>query len=535
MPKLQPTARCDQFPEVDLGMSEAQLHAETERCLQCGVCSECYQCIEACRSVGALNHSEAPDESIEHAGVVIVADSQAVPPVRGEDVIRAYGTKATTTDVYAMMQRGFAAAAQAMIMLGGTAQRQRGHGLSFSPPDPQLADDVNLGVFVCRCNDALGWHPRFDEYLEALTDRPQVAHAEALPSACTPEGHAAILRTIRGKGLTRAALASCVCCPLDFICSACTDQRTRLKRGLFSGTGVSRAMVETSNLRGEVLRLLPHDEDAAVDRFRGFIDRSINRATRLKALPAPVRPYNFTTAVIGDSEAAITSAMTLAELGMEVFLFGGPGKPLSQPPFHPNVTSFEGSWVTGLGGTLGDFHVFVAGGNGRNEFQVGAVILGEKSRKRFPYVTSEGLPTQTIASAMQRRGVAGIPFFYPGATSISGLFLADPPGIKVSQRTKGTAAAILAASVMPRGPRQNKGYTVVVDEELCRGCGRCLQVCPYHAIAFRKNAVGGWCSMVDEALCKGCGNCISVCPSNAADSPYRDQVNLEQMIAEILT
>jgi ferredoxin len=40
--------------------------------------------------------------------------------------------------------------------------------------------------------------------------------------------------------------------------------------------------------------------------------------------------------------------------------------------------------------------------------------------------------------------------------------------------------------------------------------------------------------VVDEALCKGCGNCISVCPSNAADSPYRDQHYLEQMIEEIL-
>ena len=40
--------------------------------------------------------------------------------------------------------------------------------------------------------------------------------------------------------------------------------------------------------------------------------------------------------------------------------------------------------------------------------------------------------------------------------------------------------------------------------------------------------------MVDEALCKGCGNCISVCPSNAADSPYRDQQYLEQLLGAVL-
>jgi heterodisulfide reductase subunit A-like polyferredoxin len=140
-----------------------------------------------------------------------------------------------------------------------------------------------------------------------------------------------------------------------------------------------------------------------------------------------------------------------------------------------------------------------------------------------------------VESCMQKRGEIGIPFFSPGATSIPGLFLANPTGINVSERIKGAAAAILAASVMPRRPRQNKGYTVVVDRERCRGCGRCLEVCPYQAVSFQKNgAAGQWHSVVDQALCKGCGNCIAVCPSNAADSPYRDRRYLEQMIDEIL-
>jgi heterodisulfide reductase subunit A-like polyferredoxin len=170
----------------------------------------------------------------------------------------------------------------------------------------------------------------------------------------------------------------------------------------------------------------------------------------------------------------------------------------------------------------------------RQVMQVGAVILGEQSRKRIPYMPLAGLPPHTVESSMQKRGLTGVPFFSPGATSIPGLFLANPSGINVSERIKGGAAAILAASVMPRRPRQNKGYTVAIDGSLCRGCGRCVQVCPYQAVSFRKNAAGGWSATVDEALCKGCGNCIPVCPSNAADSPYRDREYLEQMIEEIL-
>ena len=166
--------------------------------------------------------------------------------------------------------------------------------------------------------------------------------------------------------------------------------------------------------------------------------------------------------------------------------------------------------------------------------RVGAVIIGDKSRRLIPYIPQEGLPSRTLASSIQKRGLPGIPFLYPGAYPIAGLFLANPPGINVSERKKGNAAAVLAAATMPRGPRQSRGYTVVVDEDRCRGCGRCIQVCPYQAITLHRNAVDGWCAVVDDVLCKGCGNCISVCPSNAADSPYRDQAYLEQLLEEVL-
>ena len=534
MPERQPAARNDNFSEVALGLSEAQVLFEAKRCLQCGICSECLLCAEACSLLGAINHEEQSEETIEHAGVVIIADPGTMPSIKGDDVIRAYGPKAAKSDVYAMITRGFAAAAKATILLGGASQRPKGHGVSFSPPDPELSPEIRVGVFICRCNDAFGWLDRMDEHVERLTGQEVVVHTEVMPSICVPEGPVAILKAIREKGITRVVLASCVCCPLDFVCSACTDQRSRLKDALFKGTGISRSMVETCNLRGEALRHLAHDASTALNRFTGLIERSIHRARRLRPLPAPARIYNFTTAVIGESEAAVSSAWTLAEAGLEVFMFGTPEKPLSKKQPHPNIHCFENSAVRGMSGTLGNFQVFVESDGFSQVLQVGAVVLGEKSRRLTPYIHQEGLPSSTVAASMQRRGLPGIPFLYPGATSIAGLFLADPPGIRVSERKKGAAAAVLAAAIMPRGPRQSKGYTVVVDKNRCRGCGRCIQACPYQAIIFQRNPVGGWYAEVDEALCKGCGNCISVCPSNAADSPYRDRKYLEQLLKEVL-
>jgi len=534
MPEIDAAKRKLNFNEVAQGLTQAQAIAEAQRCLQCGVCSDCMECLKVCDAIGAINHNEPVENFFEHAGVIIIADPDIAPSVRGDDIIRAYGPATSRIDVSAMMTRGFSAAARAMVLLNKTSLRQKGRGMSFSPPEADLAEEIKIGVFACRCNDSLGWHPEMDRFLEDLTKDKLVVHAEAITSACIPEGTAGILKTVHEKGITRLVLASCVCCPLNFVCSSCTDQRSRLKYALFNATGISRSMVMTCNIRNEVLLDLAHDPDIAVEKFSGMIRRSVGRSRSLKPFTSPVRNYNFTTAVIGESESAIESAVTLADAGIDVFLFGSRDKPLEGTYDQANLMAFKGSHVKNISGSLGAFQIRVAIGDTEQQIQAGAVILGDKIRGRIQYMASEVNVGRTITASMQKAGTTGIPFFYPGMTSVSGLFMADPPGIQVSNRQKGHAAAALAAAIMPRGPRQHKGFTVIVNAEQCRGCGRCVEQCPYRAITMQNNEIGGWYAVVDETLCKGCGNCISLCPSNAAESPYRDQIFLEKTLEEIL-
>jgi len=49
-----------------------------------------------------------------------------------------------------------------------------------------------------------------------------------------------------------------------------------------------------------------------------------------------------------------------------------------------------------------------------------------------------------------------------------------------------------------------------VDETICTYCGKCAEVCQFHAIA-----VIGKKTMVFPELCHGCGSCTLVCPENA--------------------
>jgi heterodisulfide reductase subunit A-like polyferredoxin len=493
------------------------------------------ECVEACSAIQAIQHEETDQILTEHAGVIIIADPDMAPGIQGDDVIRAYGPKAAKIDINAMILRGHDAAAKAMILLGGTSQRPKGRGISFHTPSPGLSDTLRVGVFACRCNDSLGWMDEMTEYLQSLALREDVVHVEALSSACIESQSGRLVRTIREKGITRVVLASCVCCPLNFVCSACTDQRSRLKNALFTATGISRSMVETCNIRGEVLRHIRKNPKTALSSFTGLMDRSITRARRLKQLPSLVRNYNFATAVIGDSEAAVAGALTLAEAGLEVFVFRSGETSFPDLQNYPSITQFRRSVVKSISGTLGDFHLRVQSDAFEQMIQVGSVILGEKSRTRIPYIHQENLPSRMVVSTMQTKGMTGLPFFAPGATSIKGLYLADPSGISVSKRIKGTAAAVAVAAIMPRSPRQSKGFTVVIDQDRCRGCGRCVNICAYQAITLHRNAVGGWHADVDEAVCKGCGSCIAVCPSNAADSPYRDQRFLERTLEEVLS
>ncbi len=61
------------------------------------------------------------------------------------------------------------------------------------------------------------------------------------------------------------------------------------------------------------------------------------------------------------------------------------------------------------------------------------------------------------------------------------------------------------------GQSQPVGIMIpVVDEARCTYCGKCAEVCAYHAIA-----VLGQKTLVFPQLCHGCGSCTALCPEKA--------------------
>ncbi|GAB4541696.1 MAG: 4Fe-4S binding protein [Anaerolineae bacterium] len=54
------------------------------------------------------------------------------------------------------------------------------------------------------------------------------------------------------------------------------------------------------------------------------------------------------------------------------------------------------------------------------------------------------------------------------------------------------------------------GFHAVVDDDLCTGCGNCVERCQ-----FKAPRVPEYTCVVDYARCVGCGQCTMVCPSGA--------------------
>jgi MinD superfamily P-loop ATPase len=64
----------------------------------------------------------------------------------------------------------------------------------------------------------------------------------------------------------------------------------------------------------------------------------------------------------------------------------------------------------------------------------------------------------------------------------------------------------------PRFDQQQPVHMLIpeVDQERCTACGRCAEVCPYHAVVV----LGGQ-ALVFPELCHGCGSCARNCPEQA--------------------
>lgn len=60
--------------------------------------------------------------------------------------------------------------------------------------------------------------------------------------------------------------------------------------------------------------------------------------------------------------------------------------------------------------------------------------------------------------------------------------------------------------------------SIVVFHGLCKGCGLCIEKCPFKAIKFSKKDLGVYSTStveIDIEKCNACGLCEITCPDSA--------------------
>lgn len=96
------------------------------------------------------------------------------------------------------------------------------------------------------------------------------------------------------------------------------------------------------------------------------------------------------------------------------------------------------------------------------------------------------------------------------------------------------AAAARAATILSQKSIQVEGVVSTVDQAMCRGCGKCVEVCPYGAPQLVEIAEDVSVSHIQEALCKGCGACAVACPTGAAAIRHFNDTEVLTMVEAAL-
>lgn len=166
---------------------------------------------------------------------------------------------------------------------------------------------------------------------------------------------------------------------------------------------------------------------------------------------------------------------------------------------------------------------------GIQKYELDMVVLSVGLVPRYDASTIQRLLTLSTTSDGFLMEVH--PKLSPIDAPTSGVFFAgcceSPKDIKDSV-TQASGAVARALTILSQDKVKIQALTAMVDEELCKFCGICADVCPYGAITVDRKAKKP--AKVIEAACKGCGTCAAEC---RFDAIHMKHYNDEQIMAQI--
>ncbi len=120
------------------------------------------------------------------------------------------------------------------------------------------------------------------------------------------------------------------------------------------------------------------------------------------------------------------------------------------------------------------------------------------------------------------------PKLRPVESVTSGMFLAgaaQAPKDIPEAVAQASGAAAKAVTILSQDRLFHSPTVAKVINNLCTGCGMCVAVCPYDALALKDGKAA-----VNEVLCEGCGTCTATCLRSAIQVKNLTQNQVAEMI-----
>ncbi|MBF0495342.1 MAG: CoB--CoM heterodisulfide reductase iron-sulfur subunit A family protein [Deltaproteobacteria bacterium] len=276
------------------------------------------------------------------------------------------------------------------------------HELPPSDKNPVSERGVNgepprVGVFVCECageiNDVIDTVALYD-YARKL---PQVVAGSVLTFGCSPDGLQIIAEVIAKSDLNRVVLAACS--PRSY---------GPLFKNVLRQAGINNNFIELANIREQAAWVDMEDKPATSQKAKDLLRMAVARVSQAIPVTHQTRRIAQNALVVGGGPAGMNAALSLADLGIQVYLveksdkLGGQAgmilrslagddiqkyltKLIDRVESHDRIKVYPEARVVQFAGESGTFRsVIETDDTGRVVLEHGAVIIASGAQPKRP-------------------------------------------------------------------------------------------------------------------------------------------------------
>ncbi|MDH5715545.1 MAG: FAD-dependent oxidoreductase, partial [Candidatus Aminicenantes bacterium] len=265
------------------------------------------------------------------------------------------------------------------------------------PPERDVSvEEPRIGVFVCHCGANIGRVVDVPSVVEYALTLPNVVHAQEDLFTCSTDAAQRISEAIGEKGLNRIIVAACT---------------PRTHEPLFRDTlregGINPYYFEFANIREHCSWVHSREKEAATRKAKDIVRMSVARAAILQPLQEFQLPVDKRGLIVGGGIAGMTSALSLANQGFEVYLvekdteLGGIARRIHytldemdvqaylsdlirKVYQHPLVHVYTDATITEASGYVGNFITKVKSGGRIRQIKHGITIIATGAEEYKP-------------------------------------------------------------------------------------------------------------------------------------------------------